>query len=688
MADNQMVKIQFDFDLGNVPASAKKFGEYLKGIETTSKQTTDQLKKLGDGIDIASEKMSKSGNNIKKSNQQWSNFALILQDLPYGFRGIQNNLPAVIGSFAGMTGPIYLASSALIAFFTAMDSGLIKFGNAVKLTTDYAKEAATAYSNESVQLESLYRVATNANIAMSDRVAAAKALKDEYPGLLGLYSAEDIALGKADEAYKKLTITLWQYAKAKGAEAALTEIAINQNKLLIERANLLDKFSKNNINNFSKEADYTADGIRLMSDYDKELDNRTRLLRNNATEYNNLEKSAGQYLKIQDANISSELQLNNFKKKPDDKKAIQDAKNKIQLEKEKLKAIENANNAEIKAFTETLDERNKKEFEAGLLLADNLEKMKAAGYSDSTTYYAAYRQQILNIAKYYDDKEAREQERKNKETAAADKVISDRNLQNSLDALKIQSDVETKILLKGGKSTAADRIKILENYKNKLYDLASVGGYTAEQFDKIDDALLRVDAAIAGSQDKVKSFNITWLDTINNINSVIMDFINNSMVALGESIGKALAGDNIDVINVFGTLLADALTEIGKQLIAFATASLFAWALLKSNNPITAAAALVAGIAAVAAGSFMKSKLEQDRTPKKFANGGIISGPTMGLMGEYPGAKSNPEVVAPLDKLKDLLGGQGGGGSFILKGQDLVLALNRSESSLKLRRGI
>jgi hypothetical protein len=28
-----------------------------------------------------------------------------------------------------------------------------------------------------------------------------------------------------------------------------------------------------------------------------------------------------------------------------------------------------------------------------------------------------------------------------------------------------------------------------------------------------------------------------------------------------------------------------------------------------------------------------------------------------------------------------------GGGNFVLKGQDLVLALNRSESSLKLRRG-
>ena len=77
----------------------------------------------------------------------------------------------------------------------------------------------------------------------------------------------------------------------------------------------------------------------------------------------------------------------------------------------------------------------------------------------------------------------------------------------------------------------------------------------------------------------------------------------------------------------------------------------------------------------------------QTRNIPAFANGGIISGPTMGLMGEYPGAKSNPEVVAPLDKLKDMIGGGSGSGEFVLRGNDLILAIQRSNSSLKLRRG-
>jgi hypothetical protein len=55
----------------------------------------------------------------------------------------------------------------------------------------------------------------------------------------------------------------------------------------------------------------------------------------------------------------------------------------------------------------------------------------------------------------------------------------------------------------------------------------------------------------------------------------------------------------------------------------------------------------------------------------------------MGLMGEYPGARSNPEVIAPLDRLKSMIGETGSskvqvGGQFTLRGQDLVVALQRA----------
>ena len=72
----------------------------------------------------------------------------------------------------------------------------------------------------------------------------------------------------------------------------------------------------------------------------------------------------------------------------------------------------------------------------------------------------------------------------------------------------------------------------------------------------------------------------------------------------------------------------------------------------------------------------------------KFANGGIVSSPTLGVMGEYSGARSNPEVIAPLDKLKGMIAQTGGqnvnvGGEFRIQGQDLVVALQRAERNRK-----
>jgi hypothetical protein len=71
---------------------------------------------------------------------------------------------------------------------------------------------------------------------------------------------------------------------------------------------------------------------------------------------------------------------------------------------------------------------------------------------------------------------------------------------------------------------------------------------------------------------------------------------------------------------------------------------------------------------------------------KPMAKGGIVSTPTLGLMGEYPGARSNPEVIAPLDKLQGMIANTGGsrvevGGQFTLKGQDLVVALQRANTN-------
>lgn len=64
----------------------------------------------------------------------------------------------------------------------------------------------------------------------------------------------------------------------------------------------------------------------------------------------------------------------------------------------------------------------------------------------------------------------------------------------------------------------------------------------------------------------------------------------------------------------------------------------------------------------------------------KYADGGIAYGPTVGLFGEYAGASHNPEVVAPLDRLRSLIAPQQSGGGqveFRIEGRHLVGILDK-----------
>ena len=84
----------------------------------------------------------------------------------------------------------------------------------------------------------------------------------------------------------------------------------------------------------------------------------------------------------------------------------------------------------------------------------------------------------------------------------------------------------------------------------------------------------------------------------------------------------------------------------------------------------------------------MMTSIAATKAAVALANGGIIYGPTLALMGEYAGASGNPEVVAPLNKLKGLLdiGGGAPGGPIELRvrGRDLVAVLN-NENNMRRR---
>ena len=66
-----------------------------------------------------------------------------------------------------------------------------------------------------------------------------------------------------------------------------------------------------------------------------------------------------------------------------------------------------------------------------------------------------------------------------------------------------------------------------------------------------------------------------------------------------------------------------------------------------------------------------------------FAEGGLVTGPTLGLIGEGIGTNaSNPEVIAPLDKLKGFMnGGERVVVEGVIKGNDIFLSNQRTKQS-------
>ena len=137
-----------------------------------------------------------------------------------------------------------------------------------------------------------------------------------------------------------------------------------------------------------------------------------------------------------------------------------------------------------------------------------------------------------------------------------------------------------------------------------------------------------------------------------------------------------------------------AKTAAAPEEVAAVKAEAMAYRELAASEFMAAHAYIPFAGAGIAAGFIgMMQGLVGSVAVTPFANGGIVYGPTLALMGEYAGAKNNPEVIAPLNKLKSLIGNNGGGGGVYelkVKGRDLVAVLanetriNRKGTNIKI----
>ena len=126
------------------------------------------------------------------------------------------------------------------------------------------------------------------------------------------------------------------------------------------------------------------------------------------------------------------------------------------------------------------------------------------------------------------------------------------------------------------------------------------------------------------------------------------------------------------------------ITQLTQKQIAQGTANAYAGA--TGAGASVASTPYIGPILAIAA---IASVLAAMASIPKYAEGGLAYGKTLGVFGEYANASTNPEVVAPLSKLRDLIepaGGVGGEVIFRIAGRDLEGVLNkRSQVSRRTR---
>ena len=178
-------------------------------------------------------------------------------------------------------------------------------------------------------------------------------------------------------------------------------------------------------------------------------------------------------------------------------------------------------------------------------------------------------------------------------------------------------------------------------------------------------------------------------ETVAQIGSTLKSSLSSLATTLGEGLANVLSDNKtegfnlkLSMLNALGNALktlGSALVSYGIAMIEFKKALDMAW--------LTPGLAITAGLAAVALGQGFINKAN---APVKLANGGLAYGPTLAVVGDNRGAASDPEVIAPLSKLRNYMGGQQlelvGGVSFELRGDVARAIINRENVRLN-RKG-
>lgn len=623
-------------------------------------QTQARMEALRRGAQASGQSLNGLSASAGRNTQTYTNLGRVIQDLPYGFTGIQNNLTQLIPS----VGILGLAFSGLISAITFSQTGLSNWTRGLK----GAKGDLLAFNESLEGAKEEYVKATSTVSLLKKEIDLAKngfidkdRVVKEYNETIGkttglvtsldqaerelnknakayiqftlLKAAANVALGKAaDEAFKIQenleTKTTGKVGQARSKQIR-TEAAIAANKVADEA---------------KKAGKSQAEIEKAYNDAFDEAISKG-LSPGETVRKQKFEKISDDLLN-QAAELSKKFKFNFFQDTGEDKKSIDKIINKAK----QVAAFFNKTTIFSTAFevdpfdSEAETVRKAKKFISTITKvidgADPFKSLKQAGLDGIIIKLKPEFFQPLNFI----DKIKIKLLAKLTEGFKFDEP----QIVRSYDVLR--KEFEKKL------DELAARHPALINVRAKVTDIK-----IEEARKAFDQNLFGIKFAPTGPDGKPLFTNeeLQARKFATTITGIVTPAFQDLFAAIqaGESPLKA-----------FFQSLGESVLQLIQKLIAAAIQAAILSALFPGG---------IGG--AKGFGSIFKSLVG-------FASGGIVSGPVLAMVGEGPGtSRSNPEVIAPLDQLKGMLQGMAGRGQMQpivlhtrIKGNDLELVSNRT----------
>ena len=267
--------------------------------------------------------------------------------------------------------------------------------------------------------------------------------------------------------------------------------------------------------------------------------------------------------------------------------------------KEKEEKDKAAADAELDAFKETLGERERSEYEAGLKLNERRAALLAAGKTDFTVVEEAYQKELAAIKKKYDDEAAEEQKKKDekeaerlKKKAEDDRGIilnglqaqlEDLDRKNKQSELDFEQDKERyrqqRELLAQQEATELQNLELTEFQKTEIRKK-----YADARTAIVDQELATERAAMQAKHD----INMAYLGLFEQFGSLLQQ-------VAGKNKGLAIAGIIIQQAAAIGQIIANTAIANAKSVAASPLTGGMPWVAINTISAGLSIAATIAG---------------------------------------------------------------------------------------------